>query len=113
VRVRLIESDAHLAEKFAALIRGAGHEVESSGAGADGAPDVLVVSLPAPREEAPDQAARAPIVILVGRSATELERWISGRPRWVLVPKPVPDKTLLAAIAEAAAKRSDSDSQGS
>jgi hypothetical protein len=41
-------------------------------------------------------------VLVGGARSGEIERWIAGRPRWVVVAKPVRPETLLAAIRDAA-----------
>ena len=104
MRIRLIEPDGEVAAALRTALREAGHEVDSA-APAAAEPDVVVAGLPAAPDTAPDEALRSPIVVLVGDARPgEIRRWIEGRPRWVVVGKPVRPETLLAAVDDAVSK---------
>jgi len=106
VRIRLIESDAELAASLTSSLREAGHTVDDSAPVPSPEPDVVVAGLPARSDAPPNQAPHSPIVVLVGRARSgEIERWIEGRPRWVVLAKPVRSETLLAAVRDATAVR--------
>ena len=103
MRIRLIEPDGELAAALTSSLREAGHTVDERSPLPALEPDVVVAGLPARSDAAPDEAPRSPIVVLVGGARSgEIERWIAGRPRWVVVAKPVRPETLLAAIRDAA-----------
>jgi len=106
MRIRLIESDAELAAALTSSLRRAGHTVDDSAPVPTPEPDVVVAGLPARSDATPSQAPRSPIVVLVGGARKdEIERWIEGRPRWVVLAKPVSSATLLAALRDATEPR--------